>query len=181
MELYGNDWMFVNTNINSNKIDVRLIGQTDGAATLSLVNKAGKILSTISLNTEEEEVYENSFADWNQLAPGKYSVVYKDALKTRSIDVTKGEVYSDNNNWLQAQPVPFKQRLTVNLQAPENGAATLKLVDANGNTLQTKHLTLVENKHYSFSFDVAASMPQGIYYVQYDGNKEHKTISAIKE
>lgn len=177
-ELYGNEWLFANADEKSSKIAVRLIGQADGEATLILADESGRTISQIRLTTEQDEVYENAFNGWSELPAGKYSVVYKDAAKTRSIAIIKEAA---NNEWLHAQPVPFARQLTIHLTAPETGKAALKLTDAAGNVLQNKQITVSLNRKYTYSFDVAATLPQGIYYVQYEGLKERKTIAVTKK
>lgn len=175
-ESFGNDWLFANLNETSRKINVKLIGRVDGTATLKLLNSNGTVLSTIKLNTEEQEVYDKVFTT-SSFNSGKFIVQYSDASVSRSIELKTAMPVAD---WFQALPVPFQNKLTVQLQAPETGKIIVRLTNANGNTIESRELNVVQKNFYNIEFTKAALLNKGVYYIQYKGLKESKTIKAEK-
>ncbi len=177
LELYGNEWLFGNPNPFTDRIAVKLIGQINGNAQLSLQNVEGNIIASISLTTEQEEVYDTAFINLGNLPGGQYIIKYTDSLTTRTITLTKnGIVMSD---WLVAVPVPFTNQLTVYLKAPENGKANLRLMDAAGRIIETSELNVTQNNVYTINFKSAASIARGVYFIQYTGNQK-KTLKVVK-
>ena len=81
-----------------------MIGRVDGSATIRLTDANGTVIVVKSLQTEEEEVYTNSFENLEDVPPGNYFIKYTDSLQTRTLTVTKEALQGD---WLQATPVPF--------------------------------------------------------------------------
>ncbi len=177
IDLYGNDWLFANPDPFTNRIDLKLIGQIDGNATISLVDNDGNIIKTISLATSQQEVYDTAFVDLGDYPGGPYFVKYTDNAVSRTISLTKtGVILKD---WLVVVPVPFTTKLSVYIKAQESGKANIRLIDAAGRIIETTKLDLVQNNYYTFSFKSAGSLPHGIYFIQYFGTKK-KTIKLLK-
>jgi serine protease AprX len=177
LELYGNEWLFAGPDPFTNRIAIKLIGQTDGNASLYLQNAAGNIIDSILLITEQEEVYDTAFINLDNLAGGQYIIKYSDGITTRTITLSRNRIAV--NNWLMAVPVPFTSQLTVYINAPENGKANLRLTDVDGRVLETKELNVVQNNFYTINFKSAASLGRGIYFIEYSGGQK-KTIKVVK-
>jgi serine protease AprX len=175
-ELYGNEWLFVNPDPFDDTIHIKLIGQLNGIAQLSLLDVNGSIVQTIHLTTEQDEVYDTSFINLKNLSPGNYLIKYSDSITTRTISVTKTGVVA--NDWFTATPVPFQNQLTAHLQAPEDGKINLRIVDAVGKIIVTKELNVSKNNSYEVWFSTN-SLSHGVYYLQYIGTRK-KTIRVIK-
>jgi hypothetical protein len=125
------------------------------------------------MSTEKEEVYDK---DLGIRSPGRYTVQYSDASVSREI------VLDDQmeTSWLKAAPVPFQNELAVQLESPETGKISVRLVDALGNILQRKELNVEKNKFYNIQFDHAGALHSGTYYVQFKGLEENRTIKIVK-
>jgi hypothetical protein len=176
-ELYGNDWLFVNPDTFTNIIHVKLIGQVDGNAKFFLNDANGNIIKTISLTTEQQEVYDTSFTNLDNLLPGNYFIKYSDSISSRTIMVTKKVMFLQD--WFVAMPVPFNTKLSVYLKAPESGKVFVRFVDASGRFIEKKELNIVQNYLYTVNFSSAASVPGGVYFIQY-GGKQKRTIKVVK-
>ena len=177
VELYGNDWLFVNPDTFTNIIHVKLIGQIDGNAKLFLSDANRNIIKTISLTTEQQELYDTSFTNLDNLLPGNYFVKYSDSNTTRTIMVSKSAF--SLHDWFVAVPVPFNNQLSVYLKAPENGKVSIRLIDAAGRIVETKELNVLENNTYTVKFTSAGSMARGVYFIQYIGMQK-RTIKVVK-
>jgi hypothetical protein len=177
-DLYGNDWLFVNPDSFIDTLHVKLIGQLNGDVKLFLQNELGNIVSTISLTTEEEEVYDTTFFHLTNLFPGKYLVKYTDSVTTRTIAITKNSSGA-LSDWLVAAPVPFANQLSIFLKAPENGNVNIRLIDVTGKVIETKELNIVQNNSYMLNFISVPSLARGVYFIQYAGTLK-KTIKVVK-
>jgi methionine-rich copper-binding protein CopC len=177
--LYGNEWLWASPNPFTTEINVQLIGQVEGNATLQLINSSNTVVATLTLTTELEEVYNPVFTALGNLPAGTYTVKYTDAGKTRSISLTK-EGATAAKDWLIAYPVPFQNQLTVYLTAPETGNASLRLLSSNGQLAETLQLNITQNTAYTLTFSKAASLSAGVYQVQYISNTQKKTVSVVK-
>ncbi len=177
VEFYGNDWLFASPNPFFNEIDTRLIGRVDGTATLQLTDENGTVMAVKSLQTEEEEVYTNSFENLENVPGGNYFIKYTDSLQTRTVSITKENLQGD---WLQATPVPFNKQLKVILKAPETGTATLRLITSNGKIVETMQLNLSLHTQYVLHFNNTAFMPSGIYFIEYKSNTQKKAVRVVK-
>lgn len=177
-ELYGSEWLFATPNPFADTIHVKFIGQVDGPATLTLVDDAGNIIATINLTTEAEEIYDTVFTGLGSLLGGNYKVTYTDNANTRSVTLTKNGVRL--SDWLQAVPVPFTNQLTVYVKAPETGQAFIRLVDAGGKIIQSQQLNVSQNSVYQVSFGNVGALARAVYFIQYRGPKQKKTIKVFK-
>jgi serine protease AprX len=177
IELYGNEWLFANPDPFTTRINIKLIGQTDGDAQLSLLDVNGNIIKLISLTTEQQEIYDTAFINLDDLPAGNYTVKYSDGLTTKIIALEKNGIIM--NDWLVAAPVPFKTQLTIYLKAPETGKATIRLIDVRGHIIESKSIEVLLNTYYSINIQSAASLVRGVYFIQYTGNQK-KTIKVLK-
>jgi hypothetical protein len=90
-ELYGNDWLFAS--LNENKINVKLIARVDGQANLQLMTKSGKVLSSLILNTEKEEIYDKDFQIISPIE-SSYIIQYSDAFQSKRITLNLPVAFS---------------------------------------------------------------------------------------
>ncbi len=179
LETYGNEWLMVKQQQFSNKIDITLIGQLDGDAHLNLINSTGKIIATQKLTTEAQEIYNTSFSDLENIEAGIYTLQYADNKMSKSISLVKEGIIAAS--WLQASPVPFKTNLTATISAPESGSIMIQLTDVRGKIWETQQLKTVKDKTYSIQFLKAAAVPPGIYFIQYKGINQNKSLSVQKQ
>jgi serine protease AprX len=177
IELYGKEWLFASPDPFDNRIQLRLIGQVNGNAHLTLQDADGNIISNIPLLTEQQEVYDTAFLNLQDLPGGEYFIKYTDSLSTKTIAIKKKGIIM--NDWLVALPVPFVNRLTVYIKGIETGKADLRLTDAAGRTIETKTLQIVEDNIYTVNFTKAGALPHAVYFIQYIGSKK-KTIALVK-
>jgi hypothetical protein len=177
--LYGTDWLFASPSPFTSSVHITLIGQVDGPVTLALKDAGGNTLATINMVTEQEEVYDTVFNSLGNYIAGDYTLVYTDSSTTRSVPLVK---LGDNvNGWLQPIPVPFNQQLTVYIKAPETGLAFLRLINAAGQTVATLQLAVQEGDTYFETFSNAAFLAKGVYFVQYAGPTQNKTVKVVKD
>jgi len=178
IELYGTDWLFANPDPFNSRINIKLIGQVDGKAQLLLLDPGGKTIRQFSVKTEQQQVYDTAFFGLDNLPAGIYSVKYTDdSLTTRIITIAKNHI--PLKDWLVAAPVPFATQLTIYLDAPETGKASLRLADAAGRIIETKELTLIKDNFYQVNFSSVAKVASGVYFIQYTGTKK-KTVKIVK-
>jgi len=176
--IYGSEWMFATPNPFTDSIHVKFIGQVDGPVTLTLYDENAVVAATINLVTEQYEVYDMVFKSLANLPGGDYKVTYSDGTTSRSITLSKtGTTLPD---WLLATPVPFTTKLTVYLKAPETGQATIRVIDAGGKLLQSQQLAVTQNTVYRIYFNNVGALAKAIYFIQYQGPKQKKTIKAFK-
>ncbi len=176
--LYGNNWLFAVPNPFTDSIQVTLIGQINGPVKLALYDDNGKEAAVINLTTESEEVYNTSFTNLANLPGGNYTVTYTDGTTTKSITLVKKGIQL--NDWLEAVPVPFTNQLTVYLKAPETGTAFVRLTDANGKVIVSQQVNVVQNTTYNISFNNVAALAKAVYFIQYKGPGQKKTIKVFK-
>ncbi len=84
------------------------------------------------------------------------------------------------NSYLAAYPVPFNDKLSIRILAPETGTVSVRLVDALGRTLAAQQLVVSQNMAYNVTFTVAAGLPKGVYFVRYNG-KEKATLKVLRQ
>lgn len=179
VELFGNEWLFVSPEIFTSTINVKLVGRVDGNATIELADETDRIITTKNIVTEEEEVYDVAFEGLSDLPGGKYFIIYHDSLQIRSLQITKAGIVL--RDWLQATPVPFNSRLNVYLNAPETGKVFVRLTDATGKILETQQLDVTQNNQYTIRFKSILLLPKALYFIQYKGTQQKKTIKIIKQ
>lgn len=177
IELYGNDWLFASPDPFSSNIQVKLIGQVDGTAQLSLADKDGNYIRTYTFTTEQQGVYDTAFNALELYPAGNYTIHYKDSLTERTITLRKTGAYL--NDWISVYPVPFSTQLTVYLKAPESGKVSIRLIDALGRVIESLSPELVKDGYYQFKFRSVAALSGGVYFVQYSGQQK-KTVKVLK-
>jgi subtilisin family serine protease len=178
-QLYGSTWLFATPNPFTTQIDVLLVGQIDGTATLQLLDANSNVIATKVLTTEIAEVYNYSFLSLGGLPAGNYSVKYIDANKSMSIPLTKTTV-STITDWLVVYPVPFDNQMSVYLKAPESGKASLRLIDMAGHIIETIDITETLNTVYTLQFTSTYKLAKGVYQIQYNGTAFKKDVSSVK-
>lgn len=177
-ELYGNDWLYATPDPFTDKINVKFIAQTEGATTISLLDENGNTIKSITINTQEQEVYDTVFTDLSFLPSGDYIVKYADAVNTKTITLTKQSITL--KDWLVAAPVPFTTQLVVYLKAPETGNINIRLINAAGHILESKILSVTINSNYTIPIQSAIPLAKGVYFIQYRGTVK-KSIKVLKQ
>ncbi|HRI20293.1 MAG TPA: S8 family serine peptidase, partial [Panacibacter sp.] len=180
LQLYGTEWLLVKQPGFTDKVNITLIGQVDGDAQLNLVNSSGKIVAAKKITTEIQEVYNTTFDTLQNIPEGTYTVQYKDNSVSKRVSIVKKGV-DEVNGWLHASPVPFKESITASLTAPESGKASVQLIDVRGKIWESHEVNVTKNKLYTVNFLKAASVPAGLYFIQYKGATENKTITVQKQ
>ena len=177
IELYGNEFLFATPNPFTNEINVKVIAQKEGNINLTLLDNDGNIVASISIPSEEQEVYDTSFTALDNLPAGNYTVKYNDGENTRTVALTKNGI--TRNDWLVAAPVPFNTQLTVYLKAPETGYINIRIIDAAGGVITSTAMDIILNNYYTIPFKNVSALSKGVYFVQYIGNQK-KTIKVLK-
>lgn len=176
---YGNDWLFATPNPFTSQIEVTFIGRTDGAANVELVNAFGEVVASKMFSIEKEEVYNYIFLHLAGLPAGYYSLKYSDADTSKSIALQKGNILE--KDWLVVLPNPFADFLTVFLKAPEPGNISLRLLDSKGSLIDVLTTEVVRDETSTFRFSRAGRLAAGIYYLQYVGKTQKRTVRLVKE
>lgn len=176
--IYGGNWLFAVPNPFTDTIHITLIGQVDGPVTLTLKTPDGTVVAVVNLTTQQQEVYDTAFTGLGNLPAGNYIVTYSDGTTVKDIPLVKNGITL--SGWLQAVPTPFTTQLTVYLEAPETGNATLRLVDISGKVISTQKLAVTQNTVYQVQFTGVASLARAVYFIQYIGPKQKRTIKVLK-
>jgi len=79
-----------------------------------------------------------------------------------------------------AFPVPFKDRLTVNILPSTTGIASLQLVNAIGQLIQSRSLPVVNGQYQVVQLTVKPGLSRGVYFLVFREGKSKHTISVIK-
>ena len=175
--LYGNDWLFATPNPFTTRIDIKFIPQEDGNTTISLIDKEGNIIQSLTLYTEAQEVYDTAFTALDNLPGGNYTVLYNNGTNAKSLSLLKNGIIM--HDWLMAAPIPFGRQFTVYLEAPETGTINLRLTDVAGKTISTKQLNVSAGVHYAIPFNNLHNLSHGVYLLQYVGTKK-KIIKVMR-
>jgi serine protease AprX len=85
------------------------------------------------------------------------------------------------NNWIKAFPVPFTGSFNILLKAPLTGHSSIRLVDMNGKTIETKDTEIQQDNMYTISFDKLKAISRGVYTVQYSDGKNKISLRVIKQ
>jgi subtilisin family serine protease len=87
------------------------------------------------------------------------------------------------SGWLQVRPTPFSNadKLLVKLKAQETGKIGIRLVDMMGRIVDKIETTITRDNLYEFSFRNTPALSRGVYFVQYVGNTEKKTVRVLKQ
>lgn len=95
-------------------------------------------------------------------------------LKKERNDATFG------TNWLKAYPNLFTDTVLVTFIGQRDSIATITLIDATGNAVATKTITIEEQEIYTTHFNVSASLPAGTYIVKYSDGANTRTVQLSK-
>lgn len=177
--LFGPDWLWVGPNPFTTQIDVKLIGQINGATRLQLISPTGSVLATVELTTENLEVYDTAFSNLDSLAGGRYLIRYTDSINTRTIPVLKDVPVA--TDWLRVYPgTGFGPSLTVTVIPDETGQAALQIIDAQGRMVALRQLKVVAGQVQTVRFGNLAKLAHGPYVLLYRGVAQKRTIRLIK-
>jgi serine protease AprX len=84
-------------------------------------------------------------------------------------------------NWIKAYPIPFQDNITVLIKVPENGNATLQLLDLTGRILQSYSSNVVKDSYLRLQpFSHLSSLPRGVYFIRYTDGNNTETIQVMK-
>ena len=84
-------------------------------------------------------------------------------------------------SWIKAYPVPFNNSLSVLLNAPITGNSSLRLIDMNGKTIETKTTLLQQGALYTISFNRTRFISKGVYTIQYSDATNKISLRVIKQ
>ena len=178
--LLGADyWLKANPNPFNDTIKVDFAGQKDGTATIQLIQPNGTIIAEKTIIIEEQELFSTSFLNLTNLPFGSYSVRYNDGTNTKTVLLQKPGGFNFAKDWMLVFPVPYRNQFTVAIKAQAAGSASLKLINSNGQLLETYTKQAALNEVYTYQFKTGRLLPAGIYYVEYnDGvNKKVKRVA----
>jgi subtilisin family serine protease len=175
---FGADWLRVTPNPFTNEVHGTFVAQVDGNARIEFVNSQGQVLFSKPFFTEKEEVYNYNFEALDGLPGGTYVVRYADSLSSKTVTVAKES--TGGAEWLRLLPgTVFTNSLNVYLTAPENGTASIRLLDANGSKLFEKAVATTAGQ--SMQVDINTSiLAKGVYYVQYISTTQKRVIPVLK-
>ena len=88
-KLYGNEWLIVSAVNFSNEISFKLIGRLDTTTTIKLLNGNNKIVASLIVTTEEQEVYDKKINGIEGLPSGIYKLIYNDGVNEKTIKLYK--------------------------------------------------------------------------------------------
>ena len=176
--LYGSNWLMAVPNPFSDSLHVTFVAQVDGPVELSLKDAGGNLIATINITAENQEVYDTVFNNLGSYPGGNYTLTYTDSATVKTIPLVKtGALLTD---WIQAVPIPFNQQLTVYIKAPESGSAYLRLVDANGQIVTSQQINVQQGSTYTVTFTNVAALAKGVYFIQYQGPQQKRTVKVLK-
>ncbi|MBE7173431.1 MAG: S8 family peptidase [Williamsia sp.] len=89
---YGTNWLLANPGIFIDTIAIEFVSQTDGNATIDLLNSAQAVVATQTVAAEKEEVYKTTFLNLSPLPAGTYAVRYSDGSQTKTVQLQKSTV-----------------------------------------------------------------------------------------
>ena len=178
VSVFGSDWLFATPTTFDAEVKVTLIGRTDGAVTLSLLNAGGQIISTQSFSSEKEEVIKHSFTNLTPLPAGSYIIKYTDSTITRTISVQKGNIFA--KDWLVAIPNPFNNELSVFINPQETSAITVRLIDTKGGVVETITEQVNTKQSKTLYFKNVQKLSAGVYFLQYVGKTQKRTLRLYK-
>lgn len=98
IKLFGDNTLFIN-NAENNSINVKCIAQTDGATTILLLNKEGKVIETKKVNMEEQEIYDIRFSMPTNSSNNEYFIECNNGISRNRV------AFTFNGNKKALQPV----------------------------------------------------------------------------
>ncbi len=85
------------------------------------------------------------------------------------------------DQYIKAYPVPFRDDVSILFKAKKDGAINLRLMTADGRTIETKLVSIVLDEYYKVQFNRTASLPSAVYWIQYDDGTNKGTLPIIKK
>jgi serine protease AprX len=175
---YGNEWFFATPTPFAGNLQAKFVGRMDGPVTISLLNSSGQVVATQDFTSEKDEVYTYTFSNLDNLPSGFYSVRYTDATTTRTLPVQKGNIFE--KEWLVALPNPFTSDFTVFIKGQETAEITLRLIDTRGSVVEVVTSQITQNQTTSLQFKNTQNLPAGVYFLQYIGRSQKRTLRLFK-
>ncbi|GEO07952.1 S8 family serine peptidase [Segetibacter aerophilus] len=176
--LYGNEWLFATPNPFTTEVVVKFIARINGPVTLTLSSAGGQVIATQNINGEKEEVYNAAFSNLGNLPSGLYVVKYFDSTTTRTLPVQKGNIF--DKDWLVAFANPSSHDFTVFIKGQETGEISLRLIDPKGSVIETIATQITQNENLTIRFNNAQKLPPGVYFIQYVGKTQKRTLRLFK-
>jgi hypothetical protein len=85
-----------------------------------------------------------------------------------------------SNDWIKAFPTPYNSVLNIFFRARLTGSVMMTLMDAKGSMIEQRQLQVIEGQKVQFQFNKSASLPKGVYMVQYVDKQNRISIKVIK-
>jgi len=180
--LFGaNYWLKANPSPFTDTIKVDFAGQKDGTATIQLIQPNGTVIAEKIIAIEEEDIYTTNFLNLGNFSPGTYTVKYNDGSNTKTVALQKISGFDFAADWMLVFPVPYNSEFTVAIKAPAAGTATLRLINNNGQVLEsfTKQTTL--NEVFSYQFKNRRILSTGVFYVEYNDGVNKKVKRVVRQ
>jgi subtilisin family serine protease len=89
LQLYKGEWLIAGDTNFTDEIPFKLVAQTDGLATVDLLDNNAKVIAKSIFTVEADEVYDGAFGGLNNFPPGTYSLQYNDGKNTKTIQLNK--------------------------------------------------------------------------------------------
>ncbi len=180
--LFGADyWLKANPNPFSDTIKVDFAGQKDGTAVIQLIQPNGTVIAEKTIAIEEQELYSTNFLNLANFPPGNYTIRYNDSSNIKTATLKKLTGFDFAQDWMLVFPVPYRNQFTVAIKAPAAGTAILRLINSNGQLLETYTKQAALNEVYSYQFKTGRLLPAGIYYVEYNDGVNKKVKRVVRQ
>jgi serine protease AprX len=85
-----------------------------------------------------------------------------------------------SNDWIKAFPTPYNSVLNVFFRARLTGTVIMILLDAKGAIVEQRQLQVTEGQKVQFQFNKSASLPKGVYVVQYVDKQTRISLKVIR-
>jgi hypothetical protein len=84
------------------------------------------------------------------------------------------------NDWIKAFPTPYNSVLNIFFRARLTGTVMMILLDAKGSIVEQRQLQVIEGQKVQFQFNKSASLPKGVYVVQYVDKQTRISMKVIR-
>lgn len=98
-ELCGDEWLMVSNPNFTHRLSFTLVGQTDGKATVKLLDGAQEVAATMEFNVETAEVYTKAFEGIDDLPAGDYTLQYSDGSRVTTVNLVKYVETENQRQW----------------------------------------------------------------------------------
>ena len=178
---FGTEWLKANPSPFKDTIRVDFVGQKDGTAIIQLIQPNGSISAEKSITIEEQEIYSSRFLNLGNFLPGTYTVRYNDGTNIKTVSLQKLSGFDFTKDWMLVFPVPFRSQFTVAVKAPVAGTATVRLINATGQLLESFTKQAALNEVYSYQFKTGRILSAGVYYVEYSDGVNKKVKRVVRQ